>query len=479
MTRVQSWDLVVIGGGPAGIAAASEAADLGASVLLIERHALGGTSLHTGSVPSRALARSASKVASARDADVFGARTRGSVRVDFEQVLARSRWIERRIGEGLPVFRAAVGKVEIVRGRAHFETSSSVRVGRRVVGFGRAIVATGVRPRRLPIRGLARVGYLTSDDVFDVRALPRRLAVVGGGPLGCELAQVFCRLGSRVTLIQDDAKFLPREERDASEILSRALARDGVEIRLGTRVVGARRSRGGKVLETLRDGASADIEADEILLSVGRVPNVGDLGLGAARIRHDDRVGIAVDDHLRTSARRVYAAGDVCSAHRFTHVAEAMGRMAAANALGASGRASDILPPRCTFTDPEIAHVGMRAVDAFDAGLPIESYAVMMHDVDRAITDGLEDGFVKIHVAAGTDRIVGATIVASRASEMIAELVLAMQNDLGMRAVAAAVHTYPAQANAIASAARAFVETRARGALGPARMPEGHRRALR
>jgi pyruvate/2-oxoglutarate dehydrogenase complex dihydrolipoamide dehydrogenase (E3) component len=287
------------------------------------------------------------------------------------------------------------------------------------------------------------------------------LAVIGGGPLGCEMAQAFCRLGSRVTIIQNDPKFLPREERDAAEILSRSMARDGVEIRLNTTVVGARGANGVKILQTVNNDVKGDIEADEILLSIGRVPNTEEIGLESAGIAVDAQRGIKVDDFLRTTNPNVYAAGDVCMELKFTNAAQASALIAVRNALSeGQDRQSRLVVPWCTYCDPEIAHIGLHVWEARLQSIPIKSYTVMMHDVDRAITDGSDAGFVKIHIAEGTDQILGATIAASRASELINEMSVIMSAGIGMNDLASVVHTYPAESGAIVLAALAYVRNR-------------------
>jgi pyruvate/2-oxoglutarate dehydrogenase complex dihydrolipoamide dehydrogenase (E3) component len=250
---------------------------------------------------------------------------------------------------------------------------------------------------------------------------------------------------------------LPHEERDASQLLSFSLARDGVDTRLNTVILGVRVENDVKILETANDAARYRIDADEILLSIGRTPNVADLGLTAAGIVFDPATGIVVDDFLRTTNPRVYAAGDVCMPLKFTNAAEATARMAVQNAFAAKRRRLSLMTiPWCTYCDPEIAHVGMHVWDASERSVPIKSFTVMMQDVARAITDGQDDGFVKIHVKLGTDRILGATIVASRASEMINEISVAMSTGIGMRKLARVLHTYPAQSDAIRLAALAY-----------------------
>jgi len=370
----------------------------------------------------------------------------------------RMRRIRTRIAEYHSVEKLAGLGIDIFFANARFENAGAMRVGDSVLRFRKALIATGARPRPPEIPGLDDIGYLTSTTIFDLASLPKRLAVIGGGPLGCEMAQAFCRLGSHVIIVQNDPKFLPREERDAAEILSRSMARDGVEIWLNTTVVGAHTANGARVLETISNEVKGEIEADEILLSIGRVPNLEDLALEAAGISFDRDRGLEVDDFLRTTNPDVYAAGDACMELKFTNAAEASGRIATRNALGGAQETRRALSiPWCTYSDPEIAHIGMNVQDARLQSIPVKSFTVMMHDVDRAITDSQDFGFVKIHIAEGTEKILGATIVSSRASELINEMAVIMSAGVGMNDLANIVHTYPAESGAIVLAALAYV----------------------
>lgn len=451
-----AYDLAIVGAGPAGLAAAESAARLGFSVVLIERNRLGGNSLNVGSVPSKAIIRTARVYRTMRGTEEFGAPVLKDPALEFGKVMARMRRIRTRIAEYHSVHELTALGVDIVFGAARFGSADSLFVGDATVHFKKALIATGARPRVSDIRGLDQTGYRTSATIFEMAALPKRLAVIGGGPLGCELAQAFCGLGSHVTIVQNDPKFLPREERDAAEILSRSMARDGVEIRLNTNVVGARRENGANILETVNNDVKGEIQADEILLSIGRVPNVEELNLEAAGVAFDTDRGIEVDDFLRSRNPNVYAAGDVCLALKFTNAAQSSARMAVQNALiQAQQRQSSSAIPWCTYCYPEIAHIGLHVWEARRQSIPIKSFTVMMHDVDRAITDGQDIGFIKIHIAEGSDRILGATIVSSRASELINEMAVIMSAGIGMKALAEIVHTYPAQSEAIVLAAQA------------------------
>ena len=450
--------LAVIGGGPAGLAAAEFAARRGCRVLLFEARRLGGTSLNTGSVPSKALIRSATLLAGIREAARLQDAAGAQPLADFKRLTARLRSIEERIDRYHSLARLAALGIEVHFGSAHFIDRRTLSTPAGRVTFDRALVATGARPAAHGIAGLTDGSFLTSESIFDLQQLPQRLAVVGGGPLGCELAQAFCRLGAQVTIVQNEPEFLPREERDAAQILARSMARDGVTIILNTQVVGALPENGQVRLQTENYGVCREVLADQVLVSVGRVPQLEGLNLEGAGIGFDKYDGIKVDDFLCTSNPRVYAAGDVCMPYKYTHVAQASAEIAAHNALGRgrTRRFSKLTIPWCTFCSPEVAHVGLQVWEARARHIPIKTYTVMMHDVDRAITDMQDAGFVKLHVAEGTDRLLGATIVAARASEMINEICVAMHSGIGLRALAEVVHTYPTQSAAIRMAARSF-----------------------
>ena len=454
-----TYDFAIVGAGPAGLAAAELATQLGARVALLERHRLGGTSLNSGSVPSKALIRSATLFAGIREVMRLQGSGQSEPVADLRRVVARLREIEERIGSYHSLERLKRMGVDVYFDAARFVGPRCVETSATRLVFDKALVATGARPAPANIPGLAEGSYVTSESVFELAKLPQHLAVVGGGPLGCELAQAFCRLGSRVTILQDEAKFLPREERDAAQILAQSMARDGVTIYLNTKVVGARIEKDSLVLETENYDMKRQVAADHVLVSVGRIPNVDALGLEAAGISFDPTHGIAVDEFLRTTNPHVYAAGDVCMPHKYTHVAESTAHIAVRNSLRrARLRHTDLTIPWCTFCAPEVAHVGLQVWEARARSIPIKTFTVMMQDVDRAITDRQDVGFVKLHVAEGDDRILGATIVASRASEMINEICVAMSTGIGLRALAEVIHTYPSQSAAIRLAAMSLDE---------------------
>jgi mercury(II) reductase len=470
MTPSSSWrnpdprgpyQLLIVGAGPAGFIAAQAAVRAGAKVALIERDLLGGTCLNTGCIPSKTILRTSRLYREMRDAEHFGGRVPGGIVADFPAVMERVRRVRARLREKVAAERLAAMGIDVYFGAARFAGRDSVTVEGNVLRFKKALVATGARPVRPPIPGLEEAGYLTYENVFDLTECPKRLLVIGGGPVGCELAQAFARLGSRVTIVQDDPMFLGQEERDAAQILSDALARDGIEIHLDTQTTEVRTEEGDKVADLVQGDTKRTVAVDQILVGVGTAPNVQGLGLEAAGVAYDHEAGIFVDDFLRTTNPRIFAAGDVCGQTKFPHIESAAGRIVVANALflGRQRLSVEALP-WCTFTDPEIAHVGMYVTEAREKGIPVKTFTVLMHEVDRAIADGEEEGFVKLHVREGTGKILGATVVASHAGDLINEISLAMSAGLDLGALARVNRPYPTQSQAIKMAAEAYVGSR-------------------
>jgi pyruvate/2-oxoglutarate dehydrogenase complex dihydrolipoamide dehydrogenase (E3) component len=455
------YQLVIVGAGSAGLVAAQTAAALGARVALVERHLLGGTCLNTGCVPSKAIIRTSRLYAEMRDADRYGAQVPDDIRVDFAAAMERVRRIRSHISGGDSVRKLAAAGVDVFFGNVQFSGADSLTVNGEQLRFQKALIATGARPHIPSIPGLREAGFLTNANVFNLTELPPRLLVIGGGPLGCELAQAFGRLGARVTIVQDMPLFLDREERDAAQILSDAFARDGIEVRLNTQAVAVRVENGEKLIDLLSDDYHNTIAVDAILAGTGRVPNVEGLNLEAAGVDYAAGDGIRVDDFLCTSNPRIYAAGDICLEYQYTDTAAASARIAVQNALfRGRGRLSDLVIPWCTYTDPEIAHVGLYVREANQQGIPVKTFTIPMHEIDRAVTDSEDGGFVKVHVRERTDQILGATIVARHAGDMINEITLAMVAGIGLRTLSRVIHAYPTQAEAIRRAADAYNRTR-------------------
>jgi pyruvate/2-oxoglutarate dehydrogenase complex dihydrolipoamide dehydrogenase (E3) component len=455
------YNLVVIGAGTAGLVTAAGAAGLGARVALVERELLGGDCLNVGCVPSKALIRAARAAAQVRDAAQFGIHVPHAGRVDFAGVMERMRRLRAGISAHDSVARFRGLGVDVYLGQGTFTGPNTVAVAGQTLRFRRAVIATGARADRPAIPGLAEAGFLTNETVFSLTELPPRLAVIGAGPIGCELSQAFARFGSRVHLLGNHPQILPREDRDAAELVAKALRRDGVELTSSCRISRVEKRGHEKVVHIDCAEGQREIVVDALLVAVGRVPNVDGLDLDSAHVRYDRKEGVQVNDRLQTTNPSIFAAGDICSRFKFTHAADAMARIVIQNALfKGRARASDLVIPWCTYTDPEVAHVGLYEHEARERGIAFRTFTQELHDVDRAVLDGEDEGFVKVLVEARGDRILGATIVAAHAGEMISELTLAMVGRLGLRTIASTIHPYPTQAEAIKKLGDAYNRTR-------------------
>jgi pyruvate/2-oxoglutarate dehydrogenase complex dihydrolipoamide dehydrogenase (E3) component len=460
-TPAPRYNLVVLGAGTAGLVSAAGAAGLGARVALVERDLLGGDCLNVGCVPSKALLRAARAAAGVRDAGAFGVRVPPGARADFPAVMERVRRLRAGLSPHDSAARFRGLGVDVFLGQGRFTGPDTVEVAGRTLRFARAVIATGSRPRLPDVPGLAGAGFLTNESVFALTELPPRLAVLGAGPIGCELAQAFARLGSRVTLLDHNPRLLNREDPDAAALVAESLRKDGVELRPGCSVLGVEKGAGEKVLRLRTGGADSAIAADALLVGAGRQPNVEGLNLEAAGVAHDPRRGVTVNDRLQTSNRRVFAAGDVCSRYQFTHAADAMARIVLQNSLFLGRKkASALTIPWCTYTDPELAHVGLSEREAGERGVRVTKFVQELRGVDRSILEGAGEGFVKVLVRAGTDRIVGATVVADDAGEMIAEWTLAMTAGVGLRRLASVIHPYPTRSEAARKLGDAYNRTR-------------------
>lgn len=457
----ERYDLVVIGAGTAGLVAAAGAAGVGARVALVEKHLLGGDCLNYGCVPSKALIAASRASAAVHRAGEFGVQVPTGVEVDFAAVMERLRRLRSRIGRHDSAQRFRGLGVDVYFGSAAFtEAGQAVRVGNSLLRFKKAVICTGARAAVPQIPGLEGSGYLTNETLFSLTTLPRRFAVVGGGPIGCEMAQAFARLGSQVVVFETGPRILPRDDPQASERVAQVLMADRVQVSTGTKVVGVNRRHGETSIECTRDGVSQTQVVDAVLVAIGRSPNVEGLNLDDVGVQYD-RDGVQVDDHLRTTNRRIFAAGDVCSAYKFTHAADFLARIVVQNALFfGRAQASRLLIPWCTYTSPEVAHVGVTADEAARRGMRIATFTQEFAEIDRAFLEGEDDGFVKLHVRQGTDRIVGATVVAAHAGDLIGEICVAMKNGIGLKRIGATIHPYPTQAEAIRKLGDQFNRTR-------------------
>lgn len=457
------YNMAVVGAGTAGLVAAAGAAGLGAKVALIERNLMGGDCLNTGCVPSKALLRAARAMADLRGASEFGIDVPGGAALDFGKMMARMRGLRAGVAKHDSARRFRELGVDVHIGEATFTGRNTIAVEGTTLEFAKACIATGARAARVPIPGLWEAGALTNETVFSLTELPPRLAVIGAGPIGVEMAQCFARFGAQVTLLENRRGILSREDRAAAAIVEKALIRDGVRLHCCRKIVGVSQEGGEKVIEVenTENGERGAVRVDAILVGAGRAPNVENLGLEAAGVRCGKSGGVAVDDFLRTSNRDIYAAGDVCFPYKFTHTADAMARIVIGNALFfGRGRTSALTIPWCTYTDPEIAHVGLYEHDAQQKGIAIDTFRIEMSAVDRAILESEGEGFVKVHCKQGTDRIVGATIVARHAGEMISEITTAMVGGVGLGSIARTIHPYPTQAEAVKKAADAYNRAR-------------------
>ena len=453
------YDLVVIGGGTAGLVSAIGAAGLGARVALIERRFLGGDCLVTGCVPSKAILRSARAAAEARRAPLLGVHVAG-IEVDFGTVMQRMRERRADIGPHDSAARLRAAGVDVYFGEARFTGRSSLDVRGRALAFRRAVIATGGRPSVPPIPGLSSVAYLTNETLFSLVERPPRLAIIGAGPIGCEMSQAFARLGSAVTLVDQADQVLPQEPADAGAIVARQLQHDRVTLRLGAAVADvSQHSDGIHIrLETPASTTPTSVAIDRLLVAAGRTPNLEELDLPAAGVAFE-KAGVTVDDRLRTSNPKIYAAGDVCSRFKFTHAADAMARIVIQNALFfGRKRASALVIPWCTYTDPEVAHVGLYEDEARRQGRRVETITIPLDSVDRAVVDDERDGFVRVHHERG--RLLGCTIVSSRAGEMIGLAAHALTHGASLGDLGSTIHAYPTQNNACRMAGDAYRRSR-------------------
>lgn len=459
------YDLVVIGAGTAGLVVAAGAAGLGLGlkVALVEKHLMGGDCLNVGCVPSKCIIRSSRVVADMRSSAPFGIQPPESIEIDFAAVMSRMRQIRAGISHHDSAARFQTIGVDVFLGSGQFKDDRTLTVGEASLCFKKAVIATGARAAHPQIPGLETAGYLTNETVFSLTERPQRLAVIGGGPIGCELAQAFQRLGCEVTLFHKGSHLLDKEDPDAAEIVQQAFLRDGIRLILNSHLDRVEQTPNGKVVHFTRAGTSDQITVDQILVGAGRIPNLEGLNLEAVGVNYDTK-GITVNDNLQTTNPRIYAAGDICMDWKFTHAADAAARIVIKNTLFSpfglgKAKLSHLVMPWVTYTDPEIAHVGLYESEAEQQGLAVNTIHIPFSSVDRAIAEGETEGFVKILHLKGSDKILGATIVARHAGEMISEVTTAMVHKIGLSQLASVIHPYPTQAEAIKKAADAYRRT--------------------
>ena len=460
------YNLVAIGAGTAGLVCAGGAGGLGAKAALIERALMGGDCLNTGCVPSKAIIRAARAAYDASRAHEFGVHLNAPPQIHFAEVMERMRRLRAQISPNDSVHRFQDEfKADVFMGSARFVSPTAVEVDGKRLEFDRAVIATGGRPAELliaglPIAGLKEAGYYTNENIFTLTELPRRLAVIGAGPIGCELAQSFARFGSLVTLLTDSAHILPREDADAAALVQHQFISEDIQLITNAQLERVELRNGERVITYARAGQTETLTCDAILVAAGRVPNLEGLNLEAANVAYD-RNGVIVNDRWRTSNKHIYAAGDVCSKFKFTHAAEAAARGVLRNALFfGNAKASQLVMPWVTYTDPEIAHVGFYEAEAQAAGFDVATVTQHFDDVDRAILDSEAAGLARAHYDRKTGKILGATIVARHAGEMLGELTLAITHGLKMDALSNTIHPYPTQADALRKLGDAYNKTR-------------------
>jgi pyruvate/2-oxoglutarate dehydrogenase complex dihydrolipoamide dehydrogenase (E3) component len=465
-------NLVVIGAGSAGLVAAYIAAAVRAKVTLVEKHRMGGDCLNTGCVPSKALIRSARLLAQIRRARDYGLRS-ASAEFDFAEIMERVQRVVRSVAPHDSVERYTKLGVECLSGEANIVSPWEVEVklaggGTRRLTTRAIVIAAGARPLVPPIPGLEQVGYLTSDTLWDLRTLPQRLVVLGGGPVGCELAQAFARFGSKVTQVEMLPRVLAREDPEISELVARRFCEEGIEILAGHRAVRVELADGRKVLVCEHAGRELRIEFDALLVALGRAANTEGYGLEALGIPTSKAGTVATNEYLQTLYPNVYACGDVAGPYQFTHTASHQAWYAAVNALFGrlkKFRADYSVIPWATFTDPEVARVGLSETEAKARGIAYEVSTYDLAELDRAIADEAAYGLVKVLTVPGKDRILGASIVGEHAGELIAEFVSAMRHGIGMNKILGTIHVYPTLSEANKYAAGAWKRAHAPQAL--------------
>ena len=456
---MEHYDIMIIGGGSGGLTAARTARALGAHVLLVDKERVGGDCLRYGCVPSKSLIHVAKVAQQAREAAALGLVT-GNVDVDMARVSAYVQGVIERVEKNERVYSEGV---TVKFGRVAFVSAHELELNGERIGSRNTIIASGSRPVVPQIEGLAETGFLTNEDVFDLARLPASMIVVGGGPVGVELGQALRRLGAQVTIIQGTACILPREDTEVSQAVADALKSEGVEIVTNARFVRASREGNRKIVTAKRGDDLLLFEAEEVVLALGRQPNVEGLNLEAAGVQYDVG-GIKVDEYLQTTAGNVLAIGDVIGGYRFTHVAAYQAGIATRNALVpiAKKKVDYRVVPWCTFSDPEAARVGFTADEAAKRYKQTRVVKFPWAEIDRAQTDGEIAGFIKLVLAGKKDAIVGAHLVGARAGELLGTLSLAMRHNLTLNDILGTIHAYPTMNTGVQQAVfEAYLESSA------------------
>ncbi|TVT54219.1 MAG: pyridine nucleotide-disulfide oxidoreductase [Sedimenticola thiotaurini] len=438
-------NLIVIGAGSGGLVSAYIAAAVKAKVTLIEKHKMGGDCLNTGCVPSKALIRSARYLAQTRRAKEFGFKS-ASAEFDFSEVMERVQRVVKTVEPHDSVERYTGLGVDVIEGEAMIKSPYEVEVNGQTLTTRNIIVATGARPFVPPIPGLDQIEYLTSDDLWTLRELPGRLLVLGGGPIGCELAQCFARFGSEVTIVEMAPRLMIREDDDVVELVTAQFQSEGINVLSGHTAKAFAVVDGENLLTAEYQGESVAIPFDQVLVAVGRAANTTGFGLEELGVKLNQRRTVEANEFLQTNFPNIYVCGDVAGPYQFTHTAAHQAWYAAVNALFGSFRKFKVdysVIPFATFTDPEVARVGLNELEAKEKGVNYEVTTYGLDDLDRAIADGEAHGFVKVLTVPGKDKILGATIVGEHSGDLIAEFVTAMRHGLGLNKILGTIHIYP------------------------------------
>ena len=438
-------NLVVVGAGSGGLVSAYIAAAVKAKVYLIEKHRMGGDCLNTGCVPSKTLIRSAKINNYLTRASEFGLKN-APASVDFPAVMKRVHGAIKTIEPHDSVERYTELGVDCIQGEARITSPWSVEVNGKLIHTKNIIIASGARPAVPTIEGIENTGYLTSDTLWQLEEQPKRLLVLGTGPIGCELAQSFARLGSAVVLLNRSPRVMPKEDADVSAFVINKLVSDGIDLKLGYKPVKFVCDGQSKLLYAEHDGQMVEIEFDELLLAVGRRANTEGFGLEEMEITTTSQGTLDVNEYLQTRFPNIYACGDVAGPYQFTHTASHQAWYAAVNALFGRFRKFKVdysVIPWATFTDPEVARVGLNERDAEQQNIPYEVTRYGLDDLDRAIAEGEAEGFVKVLTVPGKDKILGVTIVGAHAGELISEYILAMKHGIGLNKILGTIHIYP------------------------------------
>ena len=453
------YNVVVVGAGTAGLVTAAGTASLGGRVALIERHRMGGDCLNFGCVPSKALISSARLARQMREAEKWGLHKQ-EPQFEFREVMERMRARRGKIAPNDSQERFESLGVDVFRGEARFVSPHEVEVDGQRLRAKNFVIATGSRATIPQIAGLEAIPFFTNETIFDeLHEKPESMAVLGGGPIGCELGQAFSRLGVKITIVHNGDQLLPPEDRDVAEFMQKQFAAEGITVRLNAQTQRVRTENGKVILET----NEGDITADTWLIAAGRTPNIEQLNLAGAGVKHNEH-GVEVNDYMQTSQSHIYAAGDIANRLKFTHTADFTARAVVRNILMPlqllRQKVDFSVVPWCTYTDPEVAHVGLGEKEAAKRGIACDLFSVQLEEVDRAVVESKEAGFAKVLTRKGSDEILGATIVAPHAGDLLHEFVLAMNAGVGLGQIASMIHAYPTFAELARKAGDKYNKTR-------------------